>query len=479
MKRLVTTVLGLVALASAATTATAGGGGGFLVANTSGVSNGHSVFAAIEVRGAVTVDFHGDPASGCAQAHLCDVAGTVRWDPSGTATLITLAYRYRGKRFEDGFLTVGDFDPSGSSAHTTSRVRRDGAPGSLCADRGGISPEESASGPRRGSGLVLRLIDVAGSSPDGVLHTRCAGPLAADLATLLPARTISERALLRHPTLDFSADRTFSSHGLSGTLHSTVVLKVVHTERVPNTDSGPPRGTRRVRRRQLEVDYRIVRVSGAVDTAVKGLPDPDECGPLDACGLVGSVTLAHRASSGTATLYAFASARRSRVELRRALGIAPGPRPRGVVRDGAIAWDHDRGSVSSDLTRDGTPACADTAPVPGGGASLELDFSGRRVTAQYIRDAFGSGDLLRTRCPGPGSSDAARSIASGSFPLSVFRHRRVTLHLRRGARLTGVGYGGRTRPDVTVVLRRTGIHDSTFQEDVSTDFAGDNIRPIH
>jgi hypothetical protein len=488
VRPLAKTGLALAALAGVATATTTamagGGGGGFVAAPVIGFSSpgGHAVFAQVEAKGEVRVDFHGDPATGCEQAHLCDVEGTVRWNPAGSGTLLVLAYRERGKRFEEGFLSLGDEGPDGASGRAKARVSRRGAPGSLCADSADASGAGSTSGPRRGSALLLRLIGGGGSGTEDVLRTRCAGPLAADVATLIPSRRISERRLTRgQPRLDFSADRTFSAHGLSGTVHSSVVLKIVQAERVPNVDSPsrPSRGTRTARRRALDVRYRVERVSGAVVASVHGVADPDECGPLDACGLSGSVTLSHLASSGGASLFALASARHSRGDLLRALGVAAGPRPRGVEKYGSVNWDHDRGGISADLSRNGAPACADSAPVPGGGASLELRISRRRVTVGYLVDPFGAVDVLRTRCPGPQMGDAAGSLASGSFPLSIFRHRRVTLRLRRGTTLGGVGYGGRTRPDVTVVLRRTRIHEHTFSEELPPDYPGETVRPIH
>src|SRR5439155_17509176 len=101
-----------------------------------------------------------------------------------------------------------------------------------------------------------------------------------------------ERALIRgHRRLDFSADKAFAAHGLAGTVHSTVVVEVLGGERITSGGSGRfPGGTRKRRRRAISVEYRVERVSGSVVTRVRGLADPDLCGPLDACGLLGSVT---------------------------------------------------------------------------------------------------------------------------------------------------------------------------------------------
>src|SRR3954464_3188027 len=62
---------------------------------------------------------------------------------------------------------------------------------------------------------------------------------------------------------------------------------------------------------------------------------------------------------------------------------------------------------------------------------------------------------MRTRCPGPGGLEAPSDFATGSFPIGILRHRRITLHLTRGGRYSSGGYSGRATPAVTVVLRRT------------------------
>jgi hypothetical protein len=399
------------------------------------------------------------------------VAGRVRWSPSGPGEIVALGYRDGGRRVEQGFITLSqDYEPE--RLDTSARVRRGGPPGSLCADGVSQTLVESSTETRRGSAIDLRLLSLPSASfaPPEVLRTDCAGPTTSDVAALLPSRRISERQLARgHRKLDFSADAPFATHGLAGTLHSTVVVKVGAGTREPlnngSNGSGLPPGEHKVRERELTAEYRVERVSGTVVTSVRGSDDPDLCGPLDACGITGSVTVTPTASTGLATIRAIGSARRSPAELRRALGLSRGPRPRGVQRFGDVFWERDRGRVVSDLTRDGAPACSDSVPIVGGGG-LNLAFSGRRLKADYGTEGFGVTDLMRTRCPGPGGLDAPSDFATASFPIGILRHRRITLHLTRGARYSSAGYSGRTSPDVTVVLRRTRVRSSVF-----TDFA--------
>ncbi|HEY0631123.1 MAG TPA: hypothetical protein VGC98_03630, partial [Thermoleophilaceae bacterium] len=199
----------------------------FVIVTTGGARGIHAVQSDIKLSGAISVDFHGDAAAGCAAAHLCDVTGTARWNVTGDGAIAAVAFRSHGRRFEQAFLTIGDFSDGEPPLRTSARVRREGASGSLCSD---AVPGDVAGGgttTRRGSAAEIKLIDPAAGSGD-VLRTRCAGPMAADVAALLPARKIGERALLRgHRTLDFSADRTFAAHGLAGTLHSTAQIHVI------------------------------------------------------------------------------------------------------------------------------------------------------------------------------------------------------------------------------------------------------------
>ena len=452
-------------------------GGGFVAILFTGgdVHGGHRVNSEIDVTGSITVDFHGDQASGCAAAHLCGVVGSVRFNAAGPGSIVAIGYREHGKRFEDGFMAYAEeFRPD--FLPTTARVRRTAAPGSLCADAVPLEVVSSGGPPRRGSSVVLRLLDRPsdGLAPSEVLRTRCAGPTAGDVAALLPGRRVNERQLLRgHTRLDFSADRSFAAHGLAGTLHSDVVVRIVGGRRIALNPGlgGYPRGSRKVRKRTLTAEYRVERVSGQVTTSIRGRGDSDLCGPLDACGILGSVTASPTATSGTAAISATASARRSASDLQRSLGLIPGRRPSRVERNGDAFWRRDGGSVTSELTRDGAPACSDSIPIGGGGA-IQLSFSRGRVRASYGTEGFGVTGLVQTRCPGPVQLDAPAALATGTFPVSVFRHRRVTLRLTRGAGYGASGYSGRTRPDITVVLRRVRIRSSTFTEVIPRDFPG-------
>jgi hypothetical protein len=349
---------------------------------------------------------------------------------------------------------------------SSARVRRavpDGAPPALCADINRQAVAVTGTSARQGRAVTLSLTGDGGSGfpPNDFARTRCAGPTVGDVAGTLPVRTITERALLhgRGKTIDFSVDEPFSSGGLSGTVHSTLKLRI--GKAVDLLEQGRdqlPQPTHRIRLRQLEVSYRIDRFSGQVVTTARGLDDPDLCGPLDSCGLMGTVSATPRVATGEGYLIAVARIRHSKQELRRAVGLAPGGRPRGVETYGVVYWDQTAGHVASDLRRDGADPCTDTQALSGPGA-IELAMGKSTVHAHFGSDFTAPAiDPLRTRCPGPGIGDVAGGrLAGGALPLTAFGRRVVTLRLTHGGPYAADGYRGATRADMTVVLRRVRI----------------------
>jgi hypothetical protein len=307
-------------------------------------------------------------------------------------------------------------------------------------------------------------------------RTRCAGPGVTDIAGALTTRLITERALLRGRgnVIDLSGERPFSSGGFSGTVHSTVKMKIRGAQDLLR-ESQPPEGpTHPLRLRELEVDYRLERLSGQVVTDVSGLADPDLCGPLDACGLGGSLTITPRAAGGEGYVLAIGRLRRNTAaDLRRAVGLAPGKPPRGVSVFGYVEWDPGAGHVATDLRRDGADPCTDTQTMTGG--VIEMGFRGSTVHAHFgSPDTVPGADILRTRCPGPGIGDVASSgrLAGGSLPRRAFARRDVTLHLTRGGPFSASGYHGTTHADVTAVLHRTRISPRVQVIQIPDDFGG-------
>lgn len=447
----------------------------FVEVGGNGVRQVSAVQTTMQVTGTVSVDFHGDPDAGCAEVGLCDIAGNVTWDPSGRGSVFAYGYRAHGQRFEGSLASFGDGDDDGSRARTSARVRRSGSgglPGGLCADALVPAGSPGSLGDRSGSSTEIGLIaDPAGFLGTDTFRTRCTGPGADDLRALLPTHVVSERFLRRgHAQLDFSAERSFSAGGLAGTLHSDVVLHLGRSQDQfqDQTGTGP---THKYSRRAIDVHYRIESVSGQVVTSVHGLADPDLCGPLDACGLMGTVTTAPSVSSGSAQLSAESSAGHSRAELQRAVGLRSGGRPRGVQAFGYVQWPHDNGTITSALSRGATSACSASRPMSGPGA-LVLVVRGRQVSARYGSTDGLPADAVRTRCPGPSAADIAGSstLAQGTLPLTAFGRRRVTLRLTRGRSFRSDGYGGSTSSDLTIVLRRTRVRQYVQTYDVPNEF---------
>jgi hypothetical protein len=109
---------------------------------------------------------------------------------------------------------------------------------------------------------------------------------------------------------------------------------------------------------------------------------------------------------------------------------------------------------------------------------LLLEVHGDRVTASYGGPESIPSDPVRTRCPGPSAADIAGSsaLARGTFPLAAFGRRRLTLRLTTGRRFSSEGYGGSTRPDLTIVLRRTRVRQYVLSYDVPNDFPKPRLR---
>jgi hypothetical protein len=94
----------------------------------------NAVGASLKVTGALTVDFHGDPAT-CASAGLCGVSGTVSWDVAGPGTLIAIGYRDQGQLAEQAILALG----AERGPQAAAQVRRDpqgAGAGGICTDAG-------------------------------------------------------------------------------------------------------------------------------------------------------------------------------------------------------------------------------------------------------------------------------------------------------------------------------------------------------
>jgi hypothetical protein len=405
----------------------------------------------VAVSGDVQLDFHGDPAAGCAAAGVCEVAGRHVWDPGqGGQMIVSQLSSGRRDRYLV-FLALLGLDGPRKEPRTSTQTRRGAG---VCADSASGIEFSATTSVTLGPGPVR--LSLPATDAGNPFATRCGGPLAADVARLLPALTARPGTLRRgRRTFRLASERPFAAHGFAGTLRSSLVLRLGRPRAQPGGGAVPPdRGAPRVR--EISVVYAVERLGGQVIVPFAGLGDPAGCGFLDACGVSGRITVTPRATGGALVLSAMARATRSRRELRAAVGLAPGGRRPGIRVFAGGEWSG-LGGVTAALSRPGG-FCRDSVPLRSG--SLAVTVSGTRATVMLPGDTV-LPDPLRTRCPGPALEDLARSevIARQALPLRAFGARRVVLHLRRGARIAGSGYSGRTEPDVTVVLRRVGIEE--------------------
>jgi hypothetical protein len=198
--------------------------------------------------------------------------------------------------------------------------------------------------------------------------------------------------------------------------------------------------------------YRVTDFAGKLSTSFGGLADPP-CADLDVCGVTGTADWAILSRGGTLVVDAEAIARRSDRGLRGALAAVG--RRHGYTDAGAdlpLAV----GTTTADLTRpDGVP-CHDARRV--GSPGLAGSVHGRALTLRLGGEPAHppSADLLRTGCPGPGQDDVvgARSIASGSIPLSALAGRRIAAALTSAGRFRAPGYEGLRSARFDLGLRR-------------------------
>jgi hypothetical protein len=166
-------------------------------------------------------------------------------------------------------------------------------------------------------------------------------------------------------------------------------------------------------------------------------------------------------SAGRATFVAYGPANRvSGRDLRAALGLTPGPVPRGVNASGIADWSTDDGTVAEAFADGDGATCNDEVPL--GRGFMTFYVGPRRVFASYGRGSGSGPDVLRTHCPGPSILDAAqnRPLATGNVSRQAFRKRRVAITLARGRTFESQPFAGETRPALQIVLRRVRVRET-------------------
>jgi hypothetical protein len=463
----------LATLALSAAPAHAGTGGGSVFFGVSfptfgggGIRTLSDTQLRVTVSGGVAVAYHGSTKAGCEQLGLCDVSGAVTWNPGSSGVVDLARYIQHGKHRLAGYFVPGTYGPFGQTTMAQVTRRLPDGSSAVCGDaRGGYSGLSSLTSLASHSlaALSMRLVD-----PDALdfMGSHCAGPLASDLVKLLPVRPLP-RSLLdgrSTKTIDLSTTRPFDTGGFSGTLRSTVVLRVGPKLSFDGAIDEEVTVVKR-RYRELELGYRIESVSGNVSLGFRGVPAPEVCGGLDSCGTSNTLELSPAASKGEFELSATARDSRPWRDLRQSLGLAPGGPSHGVETYGYGYWKSRAGTLSSKVSySDGGAQCRDVVPLRYG--SLVAGVSSSRVVFSYYPGVGLTSGPSRTRCPGPMLSDLPNgsNLAAGSVPLSALGRRTITVHLTHGlGSLSVPGYSGSSQQDLTITLRRTSVRKRTYK----------------
>lgn len=426
----------------ASSTSVFGFGGGTVISNTN---------VSVCATGQVEVSFTGNPSPGCAGGP-CRYIGTDVWQPQGGGDLDISTDRVHGRRQLAATFVVGSSDTVQSAVE---RVGPDGTT-TACSDTSNGQGGGFFSPAVRGGRLVLSL---ARAAPP-LVGTRCAGPLAVDLRAALPTASISLRRIMQGGgVIDLGSDRPFAAHGFSGVVRSTLVLHLGRAKEThgPTVSTGSPLGPGRGHPiRQVSVTYHLERLVGNAVADVRTSSDFGECGPFDACGLSGGITIAPLAArGGSLTLAAGASTARPRRDLLAALGLSETGNATGIGVFGG-GDERLRGTVTADLNQ-GSP-CRDQAGVSG--ASVLLQSQAGRLLVSLSLQSLQAVDPLRTRCPGPELGQHA--LALSTLPRGAL-HRRVVTVALHGNEFSDGPYRVRTRSTLMLTLRRVRVAVHTFR----------------
>jgi hypothetical protein len=406
----------------------------------------------VRITGVLSVQFRGEPSDGCARWGLCGYSGTVSWQPPPTASIridqtggrhphlaVVVFPTLTGTQFASGATTASVALAAGSSS----------GPASHCVD---------ATSEGQGASLLVRhgraTFSLAGESST-LLLTRCAGPRDGDVVSHLPTPSIPVQMLERgNTTISLSASRPLESHGLAGLITSTIMLRLGQPGRPRLEDDDGSEGPTKPGR-EIDVTYRAT-LSGTVVEQIRGAANPLECGPLDSCGLAGTITLSPQVHATVANLVVDAKATTPRRELLAAAGLRRGSA--GGVTGVGVGW-RGGGSVISDLSQ-GLERCRDTTSFGLGALTFITSRGSWQVST--LSGSFIGVPGTSTRCPGPIlSNDGA--IGSHTAPLSSLDRRTARIALTRGSTVTDDGYRVRIVPDLTLTLTRVRVRTKAIR----------------
>lgn len=389
--------------------------------------------------GALVVTFHGDQSAGCAARGLCGYSGSVTIRPGMGGDISVLKLRTHRRVSYELYVTVGG---PFSGGFTLSQVERmeGGHEAGRCVD---VQQENGLGSGSSSNGVVtLGLLEAGGGS----LLTRCAGPLDSDVAPATPTVALRIARLLRgRLRMSLTGSQPFAAGGFSGTVRSTIVLRIGK----PSVQSSPsggaggfPPGVKTTRVRLVTEVLHVVRAAGQLNAAFRGTGDPTECQLIDVCGLSGTFTAALNPRRASAELFASGPAARPYRDFLTALGLSRRGRSSGIHVDGYINWDG--GSFGAAVRQSGL--CSDTGPLGGGDVSLG-------TTQGRLLGSYSPNSLLRTRCPGP-FQNPVQTLASGTSPRSDIGRNMFSLELDGTHRFGDDTYSGVSRSHLSFVLRR-------------------------
>jgi len=185
-------------------------------------------YSVAQTHGSEVLEFHGDPAAGCAAHGTCGTSGTVAY-----------TFARDAKRADEGYALLSSVAGSayglGSlavSGQLTATVKTAGA--ADCLDTATRTQEQlSFLGTTDGKVRISVGAPAVDDAPEGTallspFATRCAGPLWADLARALPSAKVS-RAQLAKPrvALKIAGDMPFSAGGFAGHVVADVRVTLV------------------------------------------------------------------------------------------------------------------------------------------------------------------------------------------------------------------------------------------------------------
>jgi hypothetical protein len=392
------------------------------------------------VTGDLVVSFHGDRAAGCQRRGVCADSGTIVWTPTHPASLEVDGFTSsEGKSFSfDLGIDQENFASSGGGT-TDTDVQEAGA---VCADAANTGSDLSFPTSRKGVHIVL--------TGDGLFVTRCAGPLESDLAKALPSTWLPVRRLVRgNTTIGLRSERRFASHGFAGTVASTLSVSL----KAPGRWQRTRLKVSKLRQHEVRLSYRAT-LAGQLTADVSGDADQGLCGPLGACGLSGTLSLAVPAT-GEAEFTAYGSMKYSYAQLLRAL--LRRRTLKGVAVSGYMQWD--RGAHAVATMRGPSGACHDSISIEGVDAIVSI---GRRQLASQIGVDAEADNGLRTRCPGPFLSQYL--VASGHASRAIIGRQTATMPITSGTTFSDDGYHGRFVSTLSVRLSHPTIKRRTLTE---------------